>query len=51
MFDALPVLMVLVVFVVRHPGRYLPRTSRRWVLDAEVAKNMKDDLGMVDIGE
>ncbi|KAL1597822.1 hypothetical protein SLS60_008309 [Paraconiothyrium brasiliense] len=43
-FDAVPVALVLLVMVVWHPGRYLPRSYTGWVLDKSRAVKEKDEL-------
>jgi len=43
-FDALPIFAVLVVFVVFHPGRYLPRDYTRLMLDKRRAIQQKDEI-------
>lgn len=43
-FDALPVLAVLVVFALWHPGRYLPRSYTGLALDKGRAMKEKDEI-------
>jgi uncharacterized membrane protein len=43
-FDALPIVLVLVVMVAWHPGRFLPRTYTGWGLDKRRAVQEKDEL-------
>lgn len=53
-FDALPILTVLLVFAVWHPGRYLPRSYTRLALDKGRAMKEKDEIcsvGGVQDGE
>lgn len=43
-FDAVPILAVLVVFALWHPGRYLPRTYTGLALDKGRAMKEKDEI-------
>ncbi|KAH7398442.1 RTA1 like protein-domain-containing protein [Pyrenochaeta sp. MPI-SDFR-AT-0127] len=43
-FDAVPILAVLVVFALWHPGRYLPRSYTGLALDKGRAMKEKDEL-------
>ncbi|RMZ72651.1 RTA1 domain [Pyrenophora seminiperda CCB06] len=49
-FDAAPILLVLAVFAIWHPGRYLPRTYTRLALNKTRAVQEKDELGSMDCG-
>ncbi|KAF2682055.1 hypothetical protein K458DRAFT_433049 [Lentithecium fluviatile CBS 122367] len=49
-FDALPIVLVLVVMIVWHPGRFLPRTYTGWTLDKSRAMREKDELVKGDEG-
>ncbi|KAF1838048.1 hypothetical protein BDW02DRAFT_49390 [Decorospora gaudefroyi] len=46
-FDALPILAVLGVFALWHPGRYLPRSYTRLRLDKRRAVMEKNEVGSV----
>ncbi|KAL6710374.1 hypothetical protein ACN47E_009320 [Coniothyrium glycines] len=43
-FDTIPILSVLVVFAVWHPGRYLPRSYTGWKLDKGKAVKEKEQV-------
>ncbi|KAI8942696.1 hypothetical protein NX059_000744 [Plenodomus lindquistii] len=43
-FDAVPIMAVLVVFALWHPGRYLPRTYTGLALDKGRAMKEKDEI-------
>lgn len=43
-FDAVPIMLVLAVMAVWHPGRYLPRSYTGWELDKRKAMQEKDEL-------
>jgi hypothetical protein len=49
-FDALPIVLVLVVMVVWHPGKFLPRTYTEWGLDKSRAMREKDELAQAKEG-
>ncbi|CAE7201213.1 hypothetical protein PTNB73_05943 [Pyrenophora teres f. teres] len=49
-FDAAPVLLVLAVFAVWHPGRYLPRSYTGFALNKQMAVQEKDEIGSMDRG-
>lgn len=43
-FDAAPIILVLVIFTIFHPGRYLPRTYTGLALDKGRAMKEKDEI-------
>jgi len=43
-FDALPIVLVLAVMAMWHPGKFLPRTYTGWGLDKSRAMRDKDEL-------
>ncbi|KAH9874651.1 hypothetical protein IAQ61_003841 [Plenodomus lingam] len=43
-FDAVPIIAVLIVFALWHPGRYLPRSYTRLALDKVRAVKEKDEI-------
>ena len=43
-FDALPILLTLVVFAFFHPGRYLPRSYTGFTLDKRIAIQEKEEI-------
>jgi hypothetical protein len=47
-FDAVPILLVLMVFAVWHPGRYLPRTYTGLALDKNRAIKEKDEISSLN---
>lgn len=49
-FDAAPILLVLVVFAIWHPGRYLPRTYTGLALDKGRAMKEKDEISSMNGG-
>tara|TARA_R110002003_G_scaffold96_9_gene7423 strand:- start:12831 stop:13883 length:1053 start_codon:yes stop_codon:yes gene_type:complete len=47
-FDAVPILLVLLVFAIWHPGRYLPRTYTGLALDKGRAMKEKDEISSMN---
>lgn len=47
-FDAVPIMLVLVVFAIWHPGRYLPRTYTGFALDKGRAMKEKDEISSMN---
>jgi hypothetical protein len=49
-FDAIPIMLVLIVFAIWHPGRYLPRTYTGLALDKGRAMKEKDEISSMNGG-
>ncbi|KAH7116083.1 RTA1 like protein-domain-containing protein [Dendryphion nanum] len=43
-FDALPIIITLIVFAAWHPGRYLPQSYTGWKLNKKVAIREKEEI-------
>ncbi|KAF2873726.1 RTA-like protein [Massariosphaeria phaeospora] len=48
-FDALPILITLLVFAAFHPGMYLPRTYTGLTLDKSIAIQQKDEIRLPSV--
>lgn len=49
-FDAVPIMLVLVIFAIWHPGRFLPRTYTGLRLDKGRAMKEKDEISSMNGG-
>jgi hypothetical protein len=47
-FDAAPIMLVLIVFAVWHPGCYLPRSYTGFALDKGRAMKEKDEISSMN---
>ncbi|KAL5115671.1 hypothetical protein ACEQ8H_006470 [Pleosporales sp. CAS-2024a] len=47
-FDAAPIFLVLIVFAMWHPGRYLPQSYTGFTLDKRRAMKEKDEIGSMN---
>jgi hypothetical protein len=49
-FDAAPIMLVLIVFAIWHPGHYLPRSYTGLALDKGRAMKEKDEISSMNAG-